>query len=109
MRIRKIKSISRKKFLEAKESEVNDFIKKFKEAKKFSSETANESPITSNEIKKYIALKKSVPQVNKLLIQLFIFLYHFTQKEYINKIIEKLDLTNIEYLPTIDYDQDKKI
>ena len=40
----KNKKYFQEKFLEAKESEVNDFIKKFKEAKKFSSETAIESP-----------------------------------------------------------------
>jgi energy-coupling factor transporter ATP-binding protein EcfA2 len=50
-----------------------------------------------------------VPQINYLLIQLFIFVYHFSQEENINKISERLDLLrNIEFLPTIDYDEDEK-
>ena len=48
-------------------------------------------------------------QINHLLIQLFIFVYHFSQEEYINKITEKLSLSkNIEFLPIIDYDEDKE-
>ena len=98
------------KFQEAKRFEAEDFAKKFLEAKLFSLETTNESPFTLNDIKKYIDLRESVPQVNSLLIQLFLFVYHFNQEENIKKISEKLNLLrNIEFIPIIDYDEDKKI
>ena len=71
-------------FQKAKQSEADDFAEKFKDAKLFSNETTNESPFTLNDIKKYIDFRESVPQINKLLIQLFIFVYHFSQEEYIN-------------------------
>jgi len=96
-------------FQKAKELESEDFAKKFLDAILFSLETTNESPFSLNDIKKYIDFRESVPQINYLLIQLFIFAYHFSQEENINKISEKLDLLrNIEFLPTIDYDEDKK-
>jgi len=39
----------------------------------------------------------------------FIFAYHFSQEENINKIIDKLNLLkNIQFLPVIDYDEDKQ-
>ena len=96
-------------FQKAKQSEAEDFAKKFLTAILFSLETTNESPFTLNDIKKYIDFRESIPQINNLLIQLFIFVYHFSQEENINKISEKLDLLrNIEFLPTIDYDEDKK-
>ena len=105
----KIKKEFEEYFQKAKELEAEDFAKKFKEAKLFSNETTNESPFTLNDIKKYIDFRESVPQINSLLIQLFIFVYHFSQEEYINKISEKLNLVkNIEFLPIIDYDEDKK-
>ena len=96
-------------FEKAKAFEAEDFSKKFLEAIIFSLETTNESPFTLNDIKKYIEFRESVPQINNLLIQLFIFVYHFSQEENINKITERLNLLkNIEFLPTIDYDEDKK-
>ena len=96
-------------FHKAKVLESEDFAKKFAIAILFSLETTNESPFTLNDIKKYIDFRESVPQINILLIQLFIFVYHFSQEENINKISEKLDILNkIEFLPTIDYDEDKK-
>jgi len=96
-------------FQKAKELESKDFGKKFLEAILFSLETTNESPFTLNDIKKYIDFRESFPQINNLLIQLFIFVYHFSQEENINKISEKLDLLRkIEFLPTRDYDEDKK-
>ena len=96
-------------FNTAKNFEAEDFAKKFREAKIFSMEASNESPFTLNDIKKYIDFRESVPQINHLLIQLFIFVYHFSQEEYINKITEKLSLSkNIEFLPIIDYDEDKE-
>ena len=96
-------------FLEAKKYEADDFAKKFVEAKLFSMDASNEAPFTLNDIKKYIDFRESVPQINHLLIQLFIFVYHFSQEDYINKITEKLGLLkNIEFLPIIDYDEDKE-
>jgi len=72
-------------------------------------EASNEPPFTLNDIKKYIDFRESVPQINPLLIQLFIFVYHFSQEENIKKITDKLNLLkNIEFLPEIDYDEDKK-
>ena len=98
-----------KEFESAKKSEAEDFAKKFKDAKLFSMEASNEAPFTLNDIKKYIDFRESVPQINHLLIQLFIFVYHFSQEEYINKISETLNLLkNIEFLPIIDYDEDKE-
>ena len=105
----KDKNYFEEKFLEAKECEAVDFANKFKDAKLFSLDATNESPFTLNDIRKYIDLRESVPQVNSPIIQLFIFVYHFTQEEYIKKISEKLDLLkNIEFLPIIDYDEDKE-
>ena len=105
----KIKKEFEEHFQKAKELEAEDFAKKFKEAKLFSNETTNESPFTLNDIKKYIDFRESVPQINSLLIQLFIFVYHFSQEEYINKISKKLGFAeNLEFLPIIDYDADKK-
>ena len=105
----KDKNYFEEKFLEAKENEALDFANKFKEAKLFSLDTTNESPFTLNDIRKYIDFRESVPQVNSSLIQLFIFVYHFRQEEYIKKITDKLDLLkNIEFLPIIDYDEDKE-
>ena len=96
-------------FEKAKTLEAEDFAKKFLDAILFSLETTNESPFTLNDIKKYIDFRESVPQINNLLIQLFIFVYHFSQEENIEKMTEKLGLLrNIEFLPTIDYDEDKK-
>ena len=96
-------------FKKAKENEAKDFAKKFLDAILLSLETTNESPFTLNDIRKYIDFRESVPQINSLLIQLFIFVYHFSQEENINKISEKLDLLrNIEFIPIIDYDEDKK-
>jgi len=61
-----------------------------------------------NDIKKYIDFRESVQQINNLLIQLFIFIYHFSQEENINKISENFDLLkNIEFF-TIEYVEDKK-
>jgi len=45
---------------------------------------------------------------NYLFIQLFIFLYHFSQEENINKIIQTYFIWSIEFLPTIDYDGNEK-
>ena len=105
----KDKSYLEEKFKEAKEFEAEDFAKKFKDAKLFSLETTNESPFTLNDIRKYIDFRESVPQVNSSLIQLFIFVYHFTQEENIKKITDKLDLLkNIEFLPIIDYDENRE-
>jgi len=60
-------------------------------------------------ILKNIDFRESIPQINNLLIQLFIFIYHFSQVENINKISEKLDLLkNIEFLLSIKYEEDKK-
>ena len=105
----KIKKQFEEYFQKAKELEAEDFAKKFMEAKLFSNETSNESPFTLNDIKKYIDFRESVPQINSSLIQLFIFVYHFSQEENINKITEKLNFVkNMEFLPIIDYDEDKK-
>ena len=96
-------------FLKAKEFESKDFSKKFLYAIKFSLETTNELPFTLNDIKNYIDFRECVPQIKISLIQLFIFVYHFSQEENINKISERLDLLrNIDFLPTIDYDEDKE-
>jgi len=60
-------------------------------------------------ILKNIDFRESIPQINNLLIQLFIFIYHFSQVENINKISEKLGLLkNIEFLLSIKYEEDKK-
>ena len=105
----KDESYFEEKFLEAKEFKAVDFANKFKDAKLFSLDTTNESPFTINDIRNYIDLRESVPQVNSSLIQLFIFVYHFTQEEYIKKISDKLNLLkNIEFVPIIDYDEDKE-
>ena len=61
-----------------------------------------------NDIKKYISFRESIPEINNNTIQLFIFSYHFSQKENIRKINDKLNLINIGFVPSIDYDQDKK-
>ena len=96
-------------FKNAKESEAKDFADKFLKAKLFSMETSNEIPFTLNDIKKYIIFRENIPQINHLLIMLFIFAYHFSQEENINKIIDKLNLLkNIQFLPVIDYDEDKQ-
>jgi len=103
------KKYFKENFQKAKEFESKDFSKKFLDAIKLSLEAPNESPFTLNDIKNYIDFRKSAPQINISLIQLFIFVYHFSQEENINKISEKLGLSrNIEYLPTIDYDEDKE-
>ena len=92
-----------------KKSEAVDFALKFLKAKVFSMEASNEAPFTLNDIKKYIDFRESIPQINHLLIQLFIFVYHFSHEEYINKITEKLDvLKDIQFVPVIDYDEDKE-
>ena len=105
----KDKNYFKDNFQKAKELEFNDFSKKFLYAIKFSLETTNELPFTLNDIKNYIDFRKSVPQIKISLIQLFIFVYHFSQEENMNKISERLDLLrNIDFLPTIDYDDDRE-
>lgn len=94
---------------EAKKSESLYFSEKFASALKFSCEEAsNESPFTLNDIKKYIDFRESAPQIDKNLIMLFIFAYHFSQSENIKKIIDKLELQkNSKFIPVIDYYKDK--
>ena len=82
----------KEQFKNAKQSEAEDFADKFLIAKLFSMDTSNEIPFTLNDIKKYIDFRESIPQINHLLIMLFIFAYHFSQEENINTIIEKLNL-----------------
>ena len=55
--------------------------------------------------KKYISFRESIPEINNNTIQ---FSYHFSQKENIRKINDKLNLINIGFVPSIDYDPDKK-
>ena len=94
---------------EAKKSESLYFAEKFANALKFSFEEAsNESPFTLNDIKKYIDFRESASQIDKNLIMLFIFAYHFSQSENIKKIIDKLELQkNSKFIPVIDYYKDK--
>ena len=93
----------------AKKNESLYFAEKFAKAIKFSFEEAsNESQFTLNDIKKYIDFRESVPQIDKNLIMLFIFAYHFSQSENIKKIIDKLELQkNSKFIPIIDYYKDK--
>ena len=96
-------------FQKDKMSEAKDFIKKYLFVKNFSIRVSNESPVTLNDIKNYIDFRQAIPHINYLVIQLFIFAYHFSQEEYINKITEELNLLkDIEFLPVIDYDEDKE-
>ena len=105
-----VKVYFQKQFEEAKKLEAEDFTKKFLDLQLFIiNETTNESKFSLNDIKNYIDLRESVPKINYLLIQFFIFVYHFSKEENINKITEKLYLMkNIEFSPVIDYDEGKK-
>jgi midasin (ATPase involved in ribosome maturation) len=72
-------------------------------------DTPNEASFTLNDIKKYLDFRESVPQINYLLIQLFIFVYHFSKEENIQKIVKELNLLKkFEFEPEIDYDEDKR-
>ena len=97
-----------RKFEEAKDKEAEEFKNKFSTAKQFSLSASDESPFTLNDIKKYINFRESIPQINSITIQLFIFSYHFSQKENIDQINKKLNLIDIGFVPSIDYDSDKK-
>ena len=57
---------------------------------KFSLSASDESPFTLNDIKKYINFRKSIPEINNITTQLFIFSYHFSQKKNINQNIIKI-------------------
>ena len=93
----------------AKLNEAKEFSEKYVKAQIFSLETSNEAIFTLNEIKKYIDFRVAVPEIDKSLIMLFIFAYHFNQPINISKIIEYLDLPKqSEFIPVIDYDEDKK-
>lgn len=49
-----------------------------------------------------------MPAISNIIIQIFIFVYHFIQKENIDKIQKYLNLIDIKFLPIIDYDLDRK-
>jgi hypothetical protein len=85
-----IENIIKVLFKESNLTEIEDFTTAFSEAKKISESALNEPRITLNEIKKYIDLRKAVPNIDKNLIKKFIFGYHFSEKEDIQKIEEKL-------------------
>ena len=95
-------------FQEANLPEIEEFTSAFSEAKEISENAINEPKITLNEVKKYIDLRKAVPNINKNLIKKFIFGYHFSEKENVQKIEEKLGLSTYEFNPTFDYDENKK-
>ena len=95
-------------FKDANLEEVDDFISAFCDAKNISENAINEPKITLNEVKKYIDLRNAVPKIDKKLIKQFIFGYHFSEKENVEKIKDKLGLSTYEFNPIFDYDEDKK-
>ena len=95
-------------FQEANLPEIEEFTSAFSDAKEISENAINEPKITLNEVKKYIDLRRAVPKIDKNLIKKFIFGYHFSEKENVMKIEEKLGLSTYEFNPTFDYDENKK-
>ena len=82
-----------------------EFTKNFLTAQKIAKEGIGEYPITLNEVKKYISFRKSIPDLDKKIFMLFIFNYHFSQKENIYKIKKELKLDTLLYNPSISYER----
>lgn len=70
---------------ECKLKEVDDFIFVFCDVKNSSENTINELKISLNQENKYIDLRNALPKIDKKLIKGFIFIYHFSEKENVEK------------------------
>ena len=82
----------------------NDFIK----AKNISNEVSGELPLTLNEIKKYLHFRTQIPELNKSIFLLFIFAYHFSEKNNRERVINELKLDKLAFNPEIKYDGSNK-
>ena len=93
---------------ELPKDEKDEFSVNFLKAQKIAREGVGEFPITLHEVRKYISLRKSIPELDKKVFMTFIFNYHFSQKENIYKAQKELKLDSFLFNPIINYNGDKK-
>ena len=96
------------KFYKLNEDELYSFNNKFKQAREFCMELQNETIFTLSDIKKYLQLRQNNPNINKSIIEKFIFVYKFIQKENIDKMNQLLNLMQMNIDPKIEYENNKK-
>ena len=83
--------------------EARQYYDNFIEAKKMSENGIGEFPFTLNEVKKYISLRTSLPEIDKTFFMTIIFQHHFTQSENIIKAQKNLKLDSFLFNPSISY------
>ena len=90
------------------EDEIKSFTDYFFKARKFSSNTINEIPLSLTDIRKYIDLRIKCPLIDRFIINQFIFVYRFVQKKSIEEIKHKLGFTRFKFEPKIYYESNNK-
>ena len=92
-----------KKELQFTQDEAQQFYDNFIKSKEISENGIGEFAFTLNEVKKYISLRTSLPEIDKTFFMTIIFQHHFTQGENILKAQKKLNLDSFLFSPSISY------
>ena len=79
------------------------FYDNFIKSKEIAENGIGEFAFTLNEVKKYISLRTSLPEIDKTFFMTIIFQHHFTQGENILKAQKLLNLDSFFFIPSITY------
>ena len=85
--------------------ESQDFFDKFKETRNIALNAEGEFPLTLHEVRKYISFRKSIPDLDSIMIIYFIFRNHFTKNENIYRVEQALKLNKLHFNPIIEYSE----
>ena len=94
-----------KKELKFSPDEANQFYDNFIKSKEIAENGIGEFAFTLNEVKKYISLRTSLPEIDKTFFMTIIFQHHFTQGENILKAQKSLNLDSFFFNPSISYSE----
>ena len=92
-----------KKELQFTQEEAKQFYENFIKSKEIAENGIGEFAFTLNEVKKYISLRTSLPEIDKTFFMTIIFQHHFTQGENILKAQKNLNLDSFLFNPSISY------
>ena len=92
-----------KKDLQFTQKEAEQFYNNFIKSKEIAENGIGEFAFTLNEVKKYISLRTSLPEIDKTFFMTIIFQHHFTQGENILKAQKQLNLDSFLFNPSISY------
>ena len=82
------------------QEEAKQFYDNFIKSKEIAENGIGEFAFTLNEVKKYISLRTSLPEIDKTFFMTIIFQHHFTQGENILKAQKNLNLDSFLFNPS---------